>query len=392
MSEDKEIVYLQLDEFLNSKKVELYEAITNEYPIMDKEETDRLVYDIRKNGIVSPLLAIKRDNKYLIVDGRNRYNALKDLNSYINDKSAERNEKEKTKINELKNIISIIPLEIIEDTDIDSLRIIADSLNLSRRHLSPAQKSIIAFSERLKEQREYFNELARKNKNSGKRAKNKILKIAALAEMTGGNKEYTQRWKKVEDFFTKTIYDDNNKEVGKKYINKDKLDKLKRIAYNDSKRYQTICSIFRFPKNSVDFFDIVTRNKILEVIDEVIKNYELDKPKNISINKLKKEKKLPISQTTTNNANKGKLHDLKAGEMGVYLNFRLEKDQMERLTMIIKKAFEEELLPTNFELWFLSDDNKKAQISDTIKNIAANSIDVIKSTDFNSEAIPNEDN
>lgn len=385
MVDEKNVKYLPIEEFLNKKLVDVYTEITNEYPEMEPKEQERVAYDIGINGVLSPLLAIKRGNKYLIIDGRNRYNLISDLYTSIKD-----NENDESNI-KVKEKIEFIPIEIIKDTGIDNLKMIADGLNLSRRHLTATQKSIIAFSERFEEQREYFSKLAETNKKGGKKADESILNVEALAKATGGNKEYTQRWKNVEDFFTEISVIDG--EETKTYIDKDKLDKLKKHAYTDSKRYQVICNIFRFPKNSgVDIKDETTRNSIVSVIDEVLTSYASNASKSININELKKKYNLPVQEASDEKeeSTRGKKHNINAGDLGVYLNFRVEKDQMERLTIILKQAFEETGLYDDFKIWFLNDETNKQQVSDTIKDIAGKSLGVTDSKDFEGKVLPDE--
>lgn len=375
MAVEKNIVYLSIEKLLDEKEVELLKTITNEYPEMNSEEKGRLVYDAGINGIISPLLAIKRDNKILIIDGRNRYNALNDLyNSIKNDLDSDNSKK-------ILNTISSIPVEIIEDADITNLRMVTDSLNLSRRHLTATQKSIIAFSDRFQSQRKYFEEKSKENKRKGKKADENILNVQALADATGGNKEYTQRWKNVEDFFI----GGTKKEI-------ELLNDLKKHAYADSKKYQVICNIFRFPKGSeLDIKDAATRTSILNIASTVLKTYD-DGDKLPPLNDLKRDQGLPVEEAThkEESSGRGKRHNQKAGEMGIYLNFRLEKSAMEGLTRRIKLAFKEEMINEDFEVWFLDDEGKKVTVSDKIKEIAAENLAVYKSTDYRIEDIPNE--
>ena len=94
-------------------KIYEFHELSNIFPLMEGEEFDRLVDDIKKNGLLESIVLF--DGK--ILDGRNRYNACLKLNKNPTFK---------------KYPNKITPLEYV----------IAE--NIRRRHLNTAQLSEIA--------------------------------------------------------------------------------------------------------------------------------------------------------------------------------------------------------------------------------------------------------
>ena len=176
ISENKSV---NLDDFITSNEVELH-AITREYPEMNEEEKSRLEKDIVMSGkVYAPFLATVENQKLKIFDGRNRYNFLKKISEeYYDIDNASGN------YQDLKDTEVVIEIFITGDEktktyknlDTEAIRLIADSYNLSRRHLTATQKAIIAFSERFEEQREYFREQSEEAQKTNTAGKKKTTK------------------------------------------------------------------------------------------------------------------------------------------------------------------------------------------------------------------------
>ena len=157
MVEKNETIECTLSDFGDNGRLDLLSSIAEKYPAMVADELSRLRDDILyNNGILTPLLATSRDGKYLIFDGRNRYNILHEIcNNGEGDPDYE-------SLKETKFLVDVYP-----DNETE-LEYIADSYNLSRRHLSPRQKAILAFSPHFKDVREQFSAIAKKNQEEGK--------------------------------------------------------------------------------------------------------------------------------------------------------------------------------------------------------------------------------
>ena len=89
-----------------------FHKYSNIFPMIDGEKLQELKRDIKENGLLQPIILY--ENK--ILDGRNRYNACKELGIKP----------------EFKNYDGNKPLEFVI------------SLNLKRRHLTADQRAVIA--------------------------------------------------------------------------------------------------------------------------------------------------------------------------------------------------------------------------------------------------------
>ena len=243
ISENKSV---NLDDFITSNEVELH-AITREYPEMNEEEKSRLEKDIVMSGkVYAPFLATVENQKLKIFDGRNRYNFLKKISKeYYDIDNASGN------YQDLKDTEVVIEIFITGDEktktykslDTEAIRLIADSYNLSRRHLTATQKAIIAFSERFEEQREYFREQseeAQKTNTAGKKKTTKSERAVfdeLLAKAVGGNKDYISKWKRVKD-----VIKSQSEEIYRK---------LSEIAYLYNGNFQEIVHLLNF-KGKID--------------------------------------------------------------------------------------------------------------------------------------------
>ena len=178
---------ISINDLFDENKVKILNKITDEYPEMNEEEANRLKSDILFNKKINmPLLAVENDDGLQIFDGRNRYKILKEI--YNDDKLTDQ-------IKDLQ-----IPIEIHKN-ELSSIKLISDSYNLSRRHLTSKQKTILAFSERFKKYRKDFSQTAKENQYSGvQQPKEKRSNFnKSLAETVGTNSMYISRWKNVDD-------------------------------------------------------------------------------------------------------------------------------------------------------------------------------------------------
>ena len=51
--------------------------VADMFPMLDKEDMDNLVEDIKENGLQKPLILGEHEGKKVLVDGRNRREACK---------------------------------------------------------------------------------------------------------------------------------------------------------------------------------------------------------------------------------------------------------------------------------------------------------------------------
>ncbi|HWQ74509.1 MAG TPA: ParB/RepB/Spo0J family partition protein [Syntrophomonas sp.] len=108
-----------------------FHEVANIFPMMSTDEYKNLIDDIRKNGLIQPIITYQDK----IIDGRNRYNACKEIGI----------EPDYKEWNGNGDLVSFVI-----------------SLNLHRRHLNESQRSIIAA--RIKPM---FEEAAKKRQQSG---------------------------------------------------------------------------------------------------------------------------------------------------------------------------------------------------------------------------------
>lgn len=346
----QETTTMTLVELLDEQKVELH-PITNDYPEMNDEERERLYNDIiQAKEIRQPLLLVDNGKKKLIFDGRNRYNLLRDRNLKITE--AFEPTQNPSKVN--------IPVIIYTDISENELRLISDSFNLSRRHLSPQQKSIIAFSPRLKKERAEIQKKIDDNKKKPDKAEKNVVKVQALAEVAGTNKEYVQKWKNVHDALI---------EYNKKVSCQKMYDKLTVIAYQSKINFDKICALFRYPgkktdKDKKDFF-IANIDNIMNACKEIVEN-SIDannKPIDIAqkIDDIKQKNELPIKEP------KPSLDD---GEfIKIFFNFNIGKAQMERISLVIRNELEMSGIKPPYKVAWLTrqNDEEIKKVSDSLK-------------------------
>ena len=279
-----------LDDFITSDKVTVH-VITREYPEMNEEEKSRLEKDITMNNkIFSPFLAIIEEGKLKIFDGRNRYELLKKISNDWYE------EKETGEIySNLKDLEIVICIYVIGDKqtnfykqlDIKELKLVADSYNLSRRHLTATQKAIIAFSERFEEQREYFREQSEEAQKTNTAAKKKTTKSERavfdelLAKAVGGNKDYISKWKRVRD-----LIKPQSEEIYRK---------LSEIAYLYNGNFQEIAYLLSFKgKDKPNEKTPEGQKVILKLCEEYIA--EKEENSNLPLGKNERERKQAIDE------------------------------------------------------------------------------------------------
>ena len=201
-----------IDDLIGSTDVTLH-SITREYPEMNEEERNRLKQDIIDRGqIHSPFLAIVSNSKLEIFDGRNRYNLLKEMHDKYNDIDDETEEEHiYANLKDMEVSINVyvrVDDGVYKEPDKEKIRLISDSYNLSRRHLTATQKAVIAFSERFEEQRKILkhkseeaqitNSNIKKKKTREKPEKSEIFN-ETLSKVVGTNREYISKWKRIND-------------------------------------------------------------------------------------------------------------------------------------------------------------------------------------------------
>ncbi len=154
-----------------------FHEVTNLFPVMQDEEFKALVEDVRQNGLLEPIWTYQGK----IIDGRNRYNACKELGI-------------EPKYREWDGNGSLVQFVV--------------SLNLHRRHLTPSQKAVSALeaekwlAEEAKErQREHGKTAPGKPKTLPQKIEevNKSQGEAAeqAAKLFGTNRQYVYDAKKL---------------------------------------------------------------------------------------------------------------------------------------------------------------------------------------------------
>ena len=355
ISENKSVI---LDDFITSDEVELH-AITREYPEMNEEEKSRLEKDIVISGrVYAPFLATVENKKLKIFDGRNRYNFLKKISKEYYDID---NASPNMAYQALKDTEVVIEIFITVDEktksykslDTEAIRLIADSYNLSRRHLTATQKAIIAFSDRFEEQRKYFQEQAEEAQNTAGKEKtsNKGRAVfdESLAKAVGGNKDYISKWKKVKDLL---------EQIPELYR------KLSEIAYLDNGNFQEIVYLLKF-KDEFDPYQKVKDETGKEIfllerlcgayIEEKKKNLNLpsgnnDKERKEFINNLKEKQGLPVSKKSRTRKVEEEIH---IEDLWIFVNNdSLGKVTMERITAAIKYVLRTNNIDDEFKCYF----------------------------------------
>ena len=372
ISENKSVI---LDDFITSDEVELH-AITREYPEMNEEEKSRLEKDIVMSGkVYAPFLATVENEKLKIFDGRNRYNFLKKISEeYYDIDNASGN------YQDLKDTEVVIEIFITVDEktksykslDTEAIRLIADSYNLSRRHLTATQKAIIAFSERFEEQREFFREQSEEaqktNTASKKKTKTKDRAVfdETLAETVGGNKDYISKWKKVKDLL---------KQIPELYR------KLSEIAYLYNGNFQEIVYLLKFKDKFTPCKKIKDENgKEISLLEGLCRAYIEEKKKNDNlpfgknekerrqaVDKLREKLSIPVVKRTKSQKIS---EELQVEGLWVFVNNdSLGKVTMERITAAIKYVLRTNDIDEEFKCYF-------AKAKDTTIKTAENKLTV----------------
>lgn len=344
-----------LDDFITSDKVKVH-VITREYPEMNEEEKSRLEKDITMNNkIFSPFLAIIEEGKLKIFDGRNRYELLKKISNDWYE------EKETGEIySNLKDIEILIYIYVIGDKqtkfykqlDIKELKLVADSYNLSRRHLTATQKAIIAFSERFEEQREYFRERAEEAQKTNTAGKKKTIKSERavfdelLAKAVGGNKDYISKWKRVKD-----LIKPQSEEIYRK---------LSEIAYLYNGNFQEIVHLLNFKgKDKPNEKTPEGQKTILKLCKEYIE--EKEKNSNLPLGKNEKERKQAIDELKAKVGisvpkklkTKKVAEELQVNDLWIFINNdSLGKVTMERIAAAIRYVLKTDNIDEDFKCYF----------------------------------------
>ena len=243
---------------------------------MNAEEKSRLEKDIvMSSRIYAPFLATVEEEKLKIFDGRNRYNFLKKISEEYYDIDNASGYYQALKDTEVVIEIFITcdkKTETYKPLNIEDIRLIADSYNLSRRHLTATQKAIIAFSDRFEKQRENFHEEseeAQKTNTSGKKkivTKDRAVFDELLAKTVGGNRDYISKWKKVKDLLV---------EIPEFYR------KLSEIAYLDNGNFQEIVYLLKFKDKFESSKKIKDENgKEISLLEGLCRAYIKEKKKN----------------------------------------------------------------------------------------------------------------
>ena len=369
-----------LDDFITSDKVKVH-VITREYPEMNEEEKSRLEKDITMNNkIFSPFLAIIEEGKLKIFDGRNRYELLKKISNDWYE------EKETGEIySNLKDLEIVICIYVIGDKqtnfykqlDIKELKLVADSYNLSRRHLTATQKAIIAFSERFEEQREYFREQseeAQKTNTAGKKKTTKSERAVfdeLLAKAVGGNKDYISKWKRVRD-----LIKPQSEEIYRK---------LSEIAYLYNGNFQEIAYLLSFKgKDKPNEKAPEGQKVILKLCEEYIA--EKEENSNLPLGKNERERKQAIDELKEKVGisvpkklkTKKVAEELQVNDLWIFINNNsLGKVTMERIAAAIRYVLKTDNIDEDFKCYFAKsndtsiriDENKLAIENENLKEI-----------------------
>lgn len=363
-----------LDDFITSDKVTVH-VITREYPEMNEEEKSRLEKDITMNNkIFSPFLAIIEEGKLKIFDGRNRYKLLKKISNDWYE------EKETGEIySNLKDIEILIYIYVIGDKqtnfykqlDIKELKLVADSYNLSRRHLTATQKAIIAFSERFEEQREYFREQSEEAQKTNTAAKKKTTKSERavfdelLAKAVGGNKDYISKWKRVRD-----LIKPQSEEIYRK---------LSEIAYLYNGNFQEIAYLLSFKgKDKPNEKTPEGQKVILKLCKEYIA--EKEENSNLPLGKNERERKQAIDELKEKVGisvpkklkTKKVAEELQVNDLWIFINNNsLGKVTMERIAAAIRYVLKTDNIDEDFKCYFAKSNDTSIKIDEnklTVEN------------------------
>lgn len=363
-----------LDDFITSDKVTVH-VITREYPEMNEEEKSRLEKDITMNNkIFSPFLAIIEEGKLKIFDGRNRYELLKKISNDWYE------EKETGEIySNLKDIEILIYIYVIGDKqtnfykqlDIKELKLVADSYNLSRRHLTATQKAIIAFSERFEEQREYFREQSEEAQKTNTAAKKKTTKSERavfdelLAKAVGGNKDYISKWKRVRD-----LIKPQSEEIYRK---------LSEIAYLYNGNFQEIAYLLSFKgKDKPNEKTPEGQKVILKLCKEYIA--EKEENSNLPLGKNERERKQAIDELKEKVGisvpkklkTKKVAEELQVNDLWIFINNNsLGKVTMERIAAAIRYVLKTDNIDEDFKCYFAKSNDTSIKIDEnklTVEN------------------------
>ena len=389
ISENKSV---NLDDFITSNEVELH-AITREYPEMNEEEKSRLEKDIVMSGkVYAPFLATVENQNLKIFDGRNRYNFLKKISEeYYDIDNASGN------YQDLKDTEVVIEIFITSDEktktyknlDTEAIRLIADSYNLSRRHLTATQKAIIAFSERFEEQREYFREQseeAQKTNTAGKKKTTKSERAVfdeLLAKAVGGNKDYISKWKRVKD-----VIKSQSEEIYRK---------LSEIAYLYNGNFQEIVHLLNF-KGKIDLnrevadIDGTKTTLLVRLCRAYIRKKKENS--NLPLGKNEKERKQAIDELKEENEilvpknlkTKKVAEELQVKDLWVFINnSNLGKVTMERIVAAISYVLKTDNIDEDFKCYFAKTNDTSIKIDEnklTVENENLKEIVEIKSDEI----------
>jgi len=105
-----------------------FHPVADLFPLMEGEEFERLKEDIGANGLMHPILTGEWAHQTVIVDGRNRYRACRELGWKVSE------------IDQQEWLYAIDTTQA-EHTDLQTFVV---SSNLHRRHLTDGQRSMIA--------------------------------------------------------------------------------------------------------------------------------------------------------------------------------------------------------------------------------------------------------
>lgn len=345
--------------------------------------------DIVMSGkIYAPFLATVEDEKLKIFDGRNRYNFLKKISAEYYDIDNAFGYYQALKDTEVVIEIFITSdkkKESYKPLNIEEIRLIADSYNLSRRHLTATQKAIIAFSDRFEKQRENFHEETEEAQKTNTSVKKKIVtKDRAvfdelLAKTVGGNRDYISKWKKVKDLLV---------EIPEFYR------KLSDIVYLDNGNFQEIVYLLKFKDKFESSKKIKDKNgkeiSLLEglcraYIEEKKKNDNLpfgknDKERKQAIDKLREKLSIPVVKRKKSQKI---AEELQVEGLWVLVNNdSLGKVTMERITAAIKYVLRTDNVNEKFKCYFAKSNDTNIESDEsklTVENKNPKDIVEIKS-------------
>lgn len=161
---------------MNLTNLEFHE-LANEFPLLSEEETKQLSDDIKKNDLIEPIVLFEGK----ILDGRNRYNAMKQAGVALEPGDIELFEE---KYGEEDPVVYVI------------------SKNIRRRHLTVGQRAAVAA------------ELYKKMTKDGSKSKERTKKAAAVAGVSPASVEQAAHVEKVAPEIHKEV------KAGKKTLHK----------------------------------------------------------------------------------------------------------------------------------------------------------------------------